>query len=108
MLINEILEAIISSHVIGGFFGGLSRSLSIEESRDRMLVSSFVGAVSGAFLTPMLVWGIGRFLLETTEADVLPVMVQGGIAFCVGMVGKSLSGVVELFFERLLSGLMKK
>ena len=100
MSFDELIKTIISNHAIGGAAGGVVRTLSTKEAWQRVLVATFIGALSATYLTPFFVWTVGRYLEIPTESTDLQSAIQGAVAFCVGMVSISLSGIIEMFIER--------
>lgn len=100
MSIDEAIKAIISSHAVGGGAGGLVRTLSAKEAWQRVLVATFIGALSATYLTPFFVWTVGRYFDVAVDTEDLSAAIQGAVSFCVGMVSISLSGLIEMIVER--------
>lgn len=96
---EEIIKAALGNPTLGGGAGGLVRSLSKEEAWRRVLVATFIGAISATYLTPFFVWTVGRYL-GITDADGMSATVSGAVSFCVGMVSISLSGIIEMIVEK--------
>ena len=102
MNVDEAIKAIISSHAVGGGAGGLVRTLSAKEAWQRVLVATFIGALSATYLTPFFVWTVGRYFEVSGESEELGAAIQGAVSFCVGMVSISLSGLIETIVEKLV------
>ena len=102
MSIDEALKVIISSHAVGGGAGGLVRTLSAKEAWQRVLVATFIGAISATYLTPFFVWTVARYFEVSTGSDDIAAAIQGAVAFCVGMVSISLSGLIEMIIEKIV------
>lgn len=97
---DEIIKTLATNHSIGGGAGGLVRSLSKQEAWRRVLVATFIGAVSATYLAPFFVWTASRYL-GITEADEMSAAMNGAVSFCVGMVSISLSGLIEMIVDRI-------
>lgn len=77
--------------LVAGFFGAV---LSLSFNRKLSIVGAFLSVIAGvscaAFLTPLI-----------SYFWVLPVQIENGIAFLLGLVGLLLMGKVYIFFSRL-------
>jgi hypothetical protein len=99
MNVDEAIKAILSSHAVGGGAGGLVQALSKEEAWKRVIIATFIGTVSAVYLTPFFVWTLARYL--AFDANVESFALDSVVAFCVGMVSISLSGVIEMVLSKI-------